>query len=554
MHIVSVRDLLEMTGEPLSHQELKAEGKLQQWREGMVVVFISHQWLGAKHPDQHGCQLAILQIALRNIIDGTIVVEGDSAAQVNGLSSKLTEAQRRSIAEGFVFLDWFSVPQVTSRMAGVNDTGASGDAYAAINSIPAYVESCEFFMVLAPPLVHNDTGRVCDRLAWLTRGWCRGEFWCRVLSNRATEIICIESGTGVQFMLPLFWQQSPPSDGIFTVESDRTAVVEIVVRAFDSKLATLTADGRIELYRYFAAMRPRLLGLSLSARDDNTFLRDFRFRSPTDHGIKGLGPVACAALAEDTAVLARLVQQRAQVDMRMEKIPELFIAAGATPLILTAQKNPRRVVLQTLITARADVGAQTDLGFNALHVCFYNADAVLTLLDGGVPLEQLASIGQTPLNCAAGFCEPSVAECLLNRRAAVDPPPVGLGVSPLMSVAQFSGNLDTANVLLKHRADPNFQATPTGIPRVAFGACRLANWMGANSLVIKQFAELSGNTPLGVAAMSGKTQLTKLLLEARADPKIQNMRGHDAADLAHEFADVLDLLASGISAGEPPLP
>ena len=43
----------------------------------MFVIFISHQWLGAKSCDPNGKQLLVLRQALEAFIDGTMKVEVD---------------------------------------------------------------------------------------------------------------------------------------------------------------------------------------------------------------------------------------------------------------------------------------------------------------------------------------------------------------------------------------------------------------------------------------------------------------------------------------------
>ena len=40
-----------------------------------------------------------------------------------------------------------------------------------VQSIPGYVERCDFFMVLAPELFHRDTGLICNSTSWQSRGW-----------------------------------------------------------------------------------------------------------------------------------------------------------------------------------------------------------------------------------------------------------------------------------------------------------------------------------------------------------------------------------------------
>ena len=145
MHLIMVEEFLTMPGgEPPSHQELMAEGKLVVWFAGITALFMSHPWCGFEHPDKHGDKIAILQRCLRGVFDGSVVVEGDVKTQLLGGSDKLSAKQRRAIKEGALFFDWFAIPQLTSRMAGVNESaGGIGElknnAFLAVQSIPAYV-------------------------------------------------------------------------------------------------------------------------------------------------------------------------------------------------------------------------------------------------------------------------------------------------------------------------------------------------------------------------------------------------------------------------------
>ena len=46
---------------------------------------------------------------------------------------------RRLFAEGYLFLDWFAIPQITARASGVNEDMVRSEAAKAVQSIPAYV-------------------------------------------------------------------------------------------------------------------------------------------------------------------------------------------------------------------------------------------------------------------------------------------------------------------------------------------------------------------------------------------------------------------------------
>ncbi|CAE7185533.1 unnamed protein product [Symbiodinium necroappetens] len=66
-----------MEGPPQAHDALMDQGLLHEWHPGMFVVFISHQWIGAGHPDPSGSQTAVLRGAFSSFIDGSLQVEPD---------------------------------------------------------------------------------------------------------------------------------------------------------------------------------------------------------------------------------------------------------------------------------------------------------------------------------------------------------------------------------------------------------------------------------------------------------------------------------------------
>lgn len=47
----------------------------------------------------------------------------------------------RQLADGYVFFDWFAIPQITARAKGTNEDLTRSDAAKAVQSIPFYVEA-----------------------------------------------------------------------------------------------------------------------------------------------------------------------------------------------------------------------------------------------------------------------------------------------------------------------------------------------------------------------------------------------------------------------------
>ena len=145
------------------------------------VLFISHQWLGARAPDPSGQQLLVLRQALRRFMDKSLLVEEDLTRMFRSFQNATSYEQawlrllvvrdretilvesvlqvselykcllltchclrfQMQVADGYLFLDWFAIPQITARTDGVNEDATRSDAALAVQSIPAYVEACD---------------------------------------------------------------------------------------------------------------------------------------------------------------------------------------------------------------------------------------------------------------------------------------------------------------------------------------------------------------------------------------------------------------------------
>ena len=167
--MTQVSDFLRMSGPPEPHNVLQEQRVLHEWYPGMFVIFISHQWLSSAHPDPSGQQMQVLQKTLRGMIDGSLQVH--EAIVARSADKILSENTRRHVADGFIFFDWFSIPQITARQHGVNEEATKSDAALAVQSIPAYVELSNLFVALVPELMHKDSSERVNYVTWLSRGW-----------------------------------------------------------------------------------------------------------------------------------------------------------------------------------------------------------------------------------------------------------------------------------------------------------------------------------------------------------------------------------------------
>eukprot|EP00438_Fugacium_kawagutii_P022321 Skav221792 [mRNA] locus=scaffold4067:129151:162908:- [translate_table: standard] len=202
-----------------------------------------------------------------------------------------------------------------ARAKGVDEEETKSDAARAIQSIPAYVESSSIFLALVPAVKDPDNSAVRDYTSWLSRGWCRAELWCHLLSNKKdTRVIVVHSskaGTSflstsqlaivsrtcrpskeAKFMFPMDWQYNLVCDGEFTVEEDREVVVRLGDRAVEHKIRK------------------------------NAML--------------------CAMFSSDLPMLRLLAEHKADVNMRMKGLGSLGYYDSQTLLMATAKSRQER--------------------------------------------------------------------------------------------------------------------------------------------------------------------------------------------------------------------
>ena len=132
---------------------------------------------------------------------------------------------------GYIWFDWFSVPQVTAAEGGGNkgdaslpdyylkNAGMGGDAKGkektlnelvadAVDSIPAYIERCDLMLVPCPPVDHSNFRDkhgypvINDYASWRSRGWCRCESIARLLARLSGPIIVLNSMGSQPWLLP----------------------------------------------------------------------------------------------------------------------------------------------------------------------------------------------------------------------------------------------------------------------------------------------------------------------------------------------------------------
>lgn len=276
-----------------THEAIRAE--LVEWHEGMdKVLFVSQTWLARAHPDNaQNAKLALLQSFLREAASGKRSIQPSWDAQIVW-GNKLRISAKALRAIEYVWFDLWGVPQ--------QDTARQVDAIA---TIPQYVAQSSFFLVCCPGACLHENGSVRDVRAWVSRGWCRVELLCNVLSPRAKPLIIMESESeawtlGPAGVIGRDWITCPVGLADFSYEADRVALGPVIERVIDERVAARRAEGTEEglrWYRFLRAMKEWLLvGTNVEVAAAPTYaawMKEFQFGSATEVDSHGWGPPSC---------------------------------------------------------------------------------------------------------------------------------------------------------------------------------------------------------------------------------------------------------------------
>lgn len=585
MWVVKISDFLSFSDWP-SHEELKTQGRLWKRQTEFCCIFVSHQWLGYSHPDPQNEQLPVLQKALRNILKG-LHVSTDVASQFFGDRKVLSNAERLQLKDSYIWLDWFSVPQImeevplddldgdfgtdsiptwalSPKSVGTTFTRMSSmtTQELVISSIPLFVEACDFFVVLVPAATHTETMQRCNFSTWLSRGWCRCEMWCNMLSDSEIPVVVIKGEYEVELGAPFPMMDRPPHEGEFSVSADRERIIEITERALSRKLVALELKERWDVHRFYVARKEILLDRPRLRRTTQQFLADFHFDSVESASKlqNGLGPVVCAVICGDESFIPFFATASGNAVATLNQPTHARIehtVIGLWPPLGFALELSWRYpdVTRTLLECRADPNYVDSLGFHVMGGC-KTIEMVDILVEYSADVNHTTSPAHFPaLSLACARCAPpDVIRKLIEIRADVNPESRGIcSPHPLSNLAVWSSMnphcVEAARVLLEANSDINMTHEAQGI----FHAIELASrakllLAGSSSALVHFYAEWT-TTPLGFACFFGGEHLVEFLLQHDADPEIRNARGHTAFQLArgHSVLSVIQAYESVLS-------
>mmetsp|Transcript_36354 Transcript_36354/g.83851 ORF Transcript_36354/g.83851 Transcript_36354/m.83851 type:complete len:377 (-) Transcript_36354:224-1354(-) len=267
-------------------QELLQEGALIKFHAQLGnVIFVSHQWLKKRHPDPYFQQTRVLQEALRNLLSGRVRLEPEVS---------LAELQAKPL---FLWYDYISCPQL---LAANDDPSVVASLHNAVDSIPGYVQQSTFFVILAPPVQHLETGSLLGYESWQARGWCRLERAARSLALEAMVAPIVVEGPKTLHMAPhVQTMLQPVGKGEFRSENDKAKAASLLESLVSRKLQFYRDIGDVRRYRMLLSTKH--IYLQDLPMDDDGARRQFSSHTPAVSGRR-------ASALQQTLVARRLAE------------------------------------------------------------------------------------------------------------------------------------------------------------------------------------------------------------------------------------------------------
>jgi len=555
MYVVSLQNILKMT-EVRCHQDLLRDGILVKMDTVRgKAMFISHQWVSNEHPDPDGKQLKVFQGAMSNLLSGSIpaqpgVSDAFFSVFLGWPSLTLPDLSASTI---FVWYDYFCIPQYTisaeSRSFSQNSFEAQRKAIA---SIPAYVDRCDFFVVLCPLMKHATTHSTLDYDSWAERGWCRTEAMTRNLSVKNGCVLFIQGPR--QIMLGSTWHSTflAPGDGKFTVDADREVVGKITKDMVEMKLHSLLVKGDLPGFRLLLSLQhvwlrkcdvtpvPGLLAGDFSTDSGEIgeeFLLQNGFSHVEEYDKAGWSPLCYAALGGNPPVLEALLSQRANPnDSLRRSCSAVYLFKGTSALSICCRSGNSEA-MRILLHAQADPNKADSIGQGALTIFAWNPgnmtdmDGARWLLEAHANPNHLNAAGGNAFQTAAFSGNSKLVKKLLHfsmatsKKDEVLPWAIFFGLSSpehislLLEVGvdineqwQIRLKLPGVSLWFSFLAAKHYLSEPTGLNTFAY--------------------HYRDATPLMLSILVGSYSISSLLLEAKARIDLRNCRKQTAFDLA----------------------
>ena len=336
-------------------------------------------------------------------------------------------------------------------------------------------------------------------------------------------------------------------EGEFTIEDDRQKLAPVMESIVRNKLLLSLRAGDLPAYRrQWNLQMVHLRGLDAepvcnlipgeasSSKDSDsvtTFLYQNGLVNVHDRDSAGFRPLHYAALSGNHEVVEGLLGRRANPNQRTARPePGLGLPPWVSALDL-ASLYGQSSAAQLLISARAQlVGGLLP---SMHHAARQSAEALRVLCAaGGDPMVQNV-FGFSPLDAAASGGNRAAMEELMSR---AQHSPQELSMALQAATNAFGGSAEVVELLIRHRADVDFQHDPrrdmSRLGRLVFAAQSFQHWVGMRSAASVQAYHCHGRTALMAAILSAQHEGAAALIAAGARLDLRNYRNWTAADFA----------------------
>jgi ankyrin repeat protein len=589
MWLLPVREALKLSCFT-TFEDLHKEGKIIEYSDQFVlehgaasVLFVTHTWLGYRHPDPTGVKWKLLHSLLSRMCQGKVDISAFWSAGLAYKSKMQIPAHRlkESMADGYVWVDYSCIPQADAAAQPL-----------AIASIPSYCCDATYFLCLAGAWKH-EAGDVRDVRAWSRRGWCQMEQLGNALSPEAKPLILAQSTSSVFTygpggILGRCWLLNPVGLGDFTVDDDRHTLGPVISALVNARKALARQQRDLVWYRVMHACKAHLLR-GTGCDDDaehvprepslDAWLKAMLFESgdvDEEATSSGLTPLRYAVLAGRLDLAKELLSRGAKTEVKLKKdLPNFEFLKGYTILHSAILIRDDVEMVRLLLSHGADPRATTAGGANALHfACQQGRTASIDALlahDAALSTRR-TNFGQLPGTYTIQFGQLKAFEHLMRTQGKQMEEGIlvpkycdGTGYSLAASAVHTVGDVFTLkeviergcdlNVrgkvesgmlrtmysvmdlvcILSKRASPVVEAFTYGSRCSALHSAAYYSNLGAVDALVTAGANVNSQvhyrkmTPLMLAALGGHQQCCLRLLESGADPQLKDKRGRTAA-------------------------
>lgn len=581
MYVLPVQEVMELVSLE-THEKLKSTDSLVDYMPGMMgdAIYVSHQWCHSEHPDPSHAQFRVLQAALRNLLEGTFymqlhwlnqlsqtvplvsqTIHGDmrvdedwlTTVTVSQKAGQLSDNEMENLRAAYIWYDYMSVPQPHTRskeQCGGDDVDAVAEQSlqdhlgAAIESIPAYIELCRFFLVLAPLVTHAKTGASLCYSTWKSRGWCRVERAARFFSMADSRMLVVRTACKAQVMGAQEALWSHPGAGEFSLSFDDSRVASVMEQLVRGKLQACLAAKDYHGFRVMLNLRQKLFrnlpffemdtaglppqvkvahkaaGLSENGWSEyEAFLNLNRIGALNEFSEAGWMPIHYAAVSGNAEILEGILRDSADPGATTAKSDHThFVEVGSSAISIAAYFHSSRSTVELLLTHGASINRAGNARNSPLLMCALcgNDDCMEFFLERNAAVDQRNLFDNSPLFIAATLSRQAQVAMLLKARASVEINRYGL--NPLHQAALSLGertdaslvtNLIAAGCNLHHRVmipqrTMHGLVSHTALVTYKHGRKHSFEWISGR---------INGASPANIASILGNDMVSKAIAD-----------------------------------------